>query len=107
MEASPWALKESAASARSGVGQAALAQRQWEAAEEPLSEVALKFLQLCTCLMSAHACSETLANYHMVSMANSWLVHRCHSIAYRSLQCHSDLEVIVQILLAMKLPAAH
>ena len=60
IEPSPWALKESAASAHSGAGQVALAQRQWEAAEEPLSEVASKYLQLCTCQQSAHACSETL-----------------------------------------------
>ena len=60
MEPSPWALKESAATARSGAGQAALAQKQWEAAEEPLSEVASKHLQLCTRQKSVHACSQTL-----------------------------------------------
>ena len=36
---SPWALRETAASALSGSGQAYLGQKRWEAAEEPLSEV--------------------------------------------------------------------
>lgn len=38
-EPSPWALRETLASACSGAGQASLGQKQWEAAEEPLSEV--------------------------------------------------------------------
>ena len=39
LEPSPWALCEAAASAVSGPGQASLAQKQWDTAEEPLSEV--------------------------------------------------------------------
>ena len=38
-EPSPWALRETSAGACSGAGQAILGQKQWEAAEEPLSEV--------------------------------------------------------------------
>ena len=38
-EPSPWALRETLASACSGAGQASLGQKQWEAAEDPLSEV--------------------------------------------------------------------
>ena len=38
-EPSPWALREALTSACSGAGQASLAQKQWEAAEDPLSEV--------------------------------------------------------------------
>ena len=43
LEPSPWALREAAASAVSGVGQASLARAQWDAAEEPLSEVRLSY----------------------------------------------------------------
>lgn len=42
-EPSPWALRETLAGACSGTGQASLGQKQWEAAEDPLSEV-------CNCL---------------------------------------------------------
>ena len=38
-EPSPWALRETLASACSGPGQGSLGQKQWAAAEEPLSEV--------------------------------------------------------------------
>ena len=47
LEPSPWALREAAASTVSGLGQAALARKQWDAAEEPLSEVRALALRSC------------------------------------------------------------
>ena len=52
LEPSPWALREAAASAISGLGQVGLARRQWDAAEEPLSEVrdhAVRCCRHCLC----------------------------------------------------------
>lgn len=47
LEPSPWALREAAASAVSGPGQASLAQKQWDSAEEPLSEVRNPATEYC------------------------------------------------------------
>ena len=107
METSPWALKESAASARSGAGQAALAQRQWEAAEEPLSEVASEYLQLCTCQKSAHVCSETLPITTWSARQVSGL---CTGVTVSRIAAAMPLRSVgdcPDFVASMKLPAAH
>ena len=54
LEPSPWALREAAASAVSGPGQASLAQKQWDTAEEPLSKVRNRAKKCCRhiCVLS-------------------------------------------------------
>ena len=60
LEPSPWALREAAASAVSGPGQASLAQKQWVTAEESLSEVRVPTTRYCR-----HICALSFWNIWM------------------------------------------